>query len=442
MIIKIFKNVGKGSSRGPINYLLGNDAEGKVRSIQPRIFQGSKHATAFLIDNNHRQNKYTSGVVAFRDSENPSYEQLKEMCEDFQETFMPHMFTDDVPILWVLHREKGNTEMHFLIPKQTSKGKAFNAFPPGSKNMRLLEAWQIMQNDKLGYKQVTSDGFTQLFDVFEKKTRKPQFAKKIRTMAKTGKILNRNDLILFLNSQGHKVTRVGHNYISVKFSDKEKSMRFQGEIFKSDSDYKQLLSSSSKEKLSELDRAMAINTIAQLRKEREKYNLDKYHTPSKSKFQNTLKNRPSLIKKEASTSRLSSANADKQPSCYLRTIPNIEMTVAPVIPSKEKMGDSITPTLQERSEHAPTIQHNSFNFENFNENLSCVSADTSHQSSTSLAIIDSQIATLIIKLSSLKDPIKIAELQQKLAILNAEKHNQAFKEKHDKEKQKSRIKIR
>jgi hypothetical protein len=33
MIIKVFKNVGKGSSRGPINYLLGKDKDGKERNL-------------------------------------------------------------------------------------------------------------------------------------------------------------------------------------------------------------------------------------------------------------------------------------------------------------------------------------------------------------------------------------------------------------------------
>jgi len=59
MIIRCFKNVGKGPSKGPINYLLGKDKDGKERNPAPVILSGSKEAVAFLIDNNHRQHKYT-----------------------------------------------------------------------------------------------------------------------------------------------------------------------------------------------------------------------------------------------------------------------------------------------------------------------------------------------------------------------------------------------
>lgn len=37
MIIKVFKNVGKGPSRGAIGYLLGKDKDGKIRD-PPLLF--------------------------------------------------------------------------------------------------------------------------------------------------------------------------------------------------------------------------------------------------------------------------------------------------------------------------------------------------------------------------------------------------------------------
>lgn len=441
MIIKVFKNVGKGPSKGPINYLLGKDSEGKERAIKPQIFQGCRHSTAFLIDQNHRENKYTSGVVAFRDSEKPSFEQLKEMCDDFQKTFLPNMSNDDVPILWVLHREKGNTELHFLIPKQTSKGQAFNAFPPGQKNMDLMKSWQVLQNDKMEYKQVSSDGFSSSFEVFEKKTRKPQFSKKIKQLAKDGKIKNRADLINFLEKQGHKVTRAGQDYISVKFADKEKSMRFQGEIYKENTDYQKLLNTYQSTDLNRLDRAINTNKLEQIREERSKFNLKRYHSPQKPRFENTRRKNPSFIKKEDRTSRLSSAQADKQPSCYQPTSHPQKSFVAPSMPSFEAKGDSMPPNLQERSGPAPTSKPTSMNFENFKNKLSNFSANTSHQSSTSLSSFDSQIAYLLSQMSGIKDPVKLAELEQKIAVLRAKKKNKPTKKNTTKRTKIQKLKL-
>lgn len=422
MIIKIFSGVGKGPSKGPINYLLGKDAHGKERTIEPRIFQGSKHATAFLIDQNHRANKYTSGVVAFRDEEKPTYEQLKTMCKDFQKTFLPAMAEDDVPVLWVMHREKGNIEMHFLIPKQSSRGKAFNAFPPGEKNMQLMEAWQKLENDKFGFKQVTTDGFTSSFKAFEKFTRKPQFSKKITKLAKEGKINNRQELIEFLKSQGHQVTRTGEDYISVKFSDKDRPIRFRGEIFNAGSDYKNLLNTRSSETLSRLDRAIAINQVEQLVGERTRYNLKTFHSTKNSRFENTTRKNNQANKRTGRSTYLSTANAGRPHISHLAPHIRIDSDIASPMTSLEAKGDSLAPSLQERSELAPPTKPIAFNFDNLKSKLSKLSSDTSHHSSSSILLIDLQIGALLSQMSSSSDLERKAELQLKINILIAKKN--------------------
>ena len=179
MIVKIFKNVGKGSSRGPITYLLGKDKDGKLRDPAPVELnklissEGSKDAVAFLIDNNHRANKYTSGVIAFRNDEKPTAKQIQEVIKDFRKTFMPSLDENKVPTLWVMHKEKGNVELHFLVPKmEATTGKAYNIAPPGPQSQKLFEDFQKLQNEKLGYEQVVPSLLKAQFDVFEKNTRK------------------------------------------------------------------------------------------------------------------------------------------------------------------------------------------------------------------------------------------------------------------------------
>lgn len=205
MIIKVFKNVGKGSSRGPINYLLGKDKDGKERNPPPivlndlRTTEGSKDAVAFLIDTNHRSNKYTSGVISFRDNEIPTPKQIQEIMSDFRKTFLPGLDKDRAPVLWVMHKEKGNVELHWLTAKQDAKTqKSLNIAPPGPASKKLFEDFQKVQNDKLGFKQVIPNMLNAQFDVFEKRTRKAKIGEYLTNKVKNNELATYSDLLRHL----------------------------------------------------------------------------------------------------------------------------------------------------------------------------------------------------------------------------------------------------
>lgn len=253
MIIKVFKNVGKGSSRGPINYLLGKDKDGKERNPPPivlndlRTTEGSKDAVAFLIDSNHRANKYTSGVISFRDNEIPTPKQIQEIMSDFRKTFLPGLDKDRAPVLWVMHKEKGNVELHWLTAKQDAKtGKALNIAPPGPASKRLFEDFQKIQNDKLGFKQVVPNMLSAQFDVFEKRTRKAKIGEYLTNKVKNNELSTYSDLLRHLEHDLNiKVTRRGKDFISVKMPGKEKPVRLKGPAFTPGADLKELLKQSS-----------------------------------------------------------------------------------------------------------------------------------------------------------------------------------------------------
>ena len=253
MIIKVFKQVGKSSSRGPISYLLGKDAEGKVRNPAPVLLndlttsEGSKDAVAFLIDSNKRQNKYTSGVIAFRDDEKPTPKQIQEILKDFRKTFLPGLDENRAPVLWVMHRDKGNVELHFVVAKQDAKTqKALNIAPPGPASEKLFEDFQKLQNDKLGFKQVVPSLLKAQFLNFEKRTRKAKFSSYLVEKVKNNEIQNRSDLLRHLQHDlKWKVSRIGDDYISVIPTGKDKPIRLKGPAFTSKADYRELLKQSS-----------------------------------------------------------------------------------------------------------------------------------------------------------------------------------------------------
>jgi hypothetical protein len=101
-----------------------------------------------------------SGVLAFRDKEEPTRQQMREVIDSFRKTVAPGLTDRQFNSLFVLHREKGNTEIHFVVPMvefASGRGKRLNIHPPGERNLALYEAFTQVTSYKLGYGQVIPD---------------------------------------------------------------------------------------------------------------------------------------------------------------------------------------------------------------------------------------------------------------------------------------------
>lgn len=254
MIVRIFRSgISKGES--PVNYLLSDtDHTGKKRSVQPEVLQGDPDTTISVINSIQRKHKYISGCLSFRNSEQPSKEQLHEIIDNFKSTFCPGLTPDHFNSLFVLHQDKGNTEVHFVIPTQELKtGRRMNIHPPGKANIQFFEAYTKVTNQKLGYAQVVPDPLKMAFSEFELKTpagRKDQSDKRwihkhlVKAVGE-GKIKTRNDLCRHLDEElGITVTRQGSDYLAVKFPGAKKAKRLRGALYEEGADYTKLLSQS------------------------------------------------------------------------------------------------------------------------------------------------------------------------------------------------------
>ena len=248
MIISTFKT-GKGKSRGPLNYLLGNDKDNKPRNPTPTILKGDRKLTEVLIDSNHRQYKYTSGAIAFRDNEKPSEEQLNKIIEAFEKTFTPGL-QERVPILWVKHEEKGNTELHFICPMQDSKtGKQFNICPPGEQFKQMFKDFQALANDANNWEQVRPNLFKSEMtkvEALEPKNTKKVLSSELEKRVKNGELKNRNDFISLVKKFGFEITRIGKDYLGIKHNKAKKATRLKGPAFAENANYQELLNQSSK----------------------------------------------------------------------------------------------------------------------------------------------------------------------------------------------------
>lgn len=290
MIVRIFRSgISKGES--PINYLMGDmDHAGQPRYVKPEVLAGDPQTTIEVINGIQRKHKYISGCLSFRDSEKPSREQLLEIIDDFKATFCPGLTSNHFNSLFILHQDKGNTEVHFVIPTQElTSGRRMNIHPPGKANLEFFEAYTRVTNQRMGYAQIVPDPLKMAFSDFERKTplgRKEHSDKRwvhrnlVKAVAE-GAIQNRDDLCRYLDEEfGITVIRQGDDYLSVKFPGAQKAKRLRGPLYSSDADYQSLLEQSETAKqpkyLTKKEFESEKTRLSQFTQERRQFNEQTY----------------------------------------------------------------------------------------------------------------------------------------------------------------------
>jgi hypothetical protein len=151
MIIKFFHQ-GKNVGDYIVQYLLSED---KHNGMKPEVIEGSPELTLNIINSLKFKNKYTTGVISFKEGEQLTRQQQHELIQQFESTFCPFDDPARVSFLWVKHEDKGRLELHFLMPRVDLKtGKSFNIHPPGKSNLLFYEAFTRLENKKHGFEQV------------------------------------------------------------------------------------------------------------------------------------------------------------------------------------------------------------------------------------------------------------------------------------------------
>ena len=251
MNITIFPT-GKGGAESAVRYLLSDtDHEGKKRSVIPEILFGDPDTFTTIANATKRQHKYTSGVIAFRDHETITPDQVTTLIETFRATFLPSLKVDEnFADFWVMHREKGNVELHFLVANtELVSTQQLNIHPPGEKNIQFFNAFSAVVNDTFGFAQVVPDPLKISLKPFEAKSpngkkdkkAKDDFAKVLHTEIVGGFIKDRNQLIGYLKHHGVEVPTIGTDFITVRLPGAKKNTRLKGPLFTKGSDYAALV---------------------------------------------------------------------------------------------------------------------------------------------------------------------------------------------------------
>lgn len=299
MIVRVFRS---GTSRGeaPVNYLLSTkDHTGQQRPVQPEVIEGHPATTIAVINAIQRKHRYVSGVLAFRDGEVPTRAQLHDVISQFKRTVAPGLKDEQFNSLFVLHRDKGNTEVHFVVPMiefASGRGKRLNIHPPGPRNLALYEAFTAVTNHRMGYTQVVPDRWRaavsqvdRKLDASKGKRRNAGLLKQEVVQAvQAGLVKNRHELVQWLDAElGVAVMRQGADYLSVKMPGAQKAMRLRGPLFQANTDYRSLTLPTSGKlgpvMLTVPEYQQALDRLDTLVSERRAFNIKSYQTPRGSR---------------------------------------------------------------------------------------------------------------------------------------------------------------
>lgn len=258
MHIKFFKR-GRGAGKGPVEYTTletvpAFDAENRrrisgefvTRIPPPVIMSGDPATTTRLIDSSDNKWKYTSGVIAFADTDAPTEEQQRAVMSEFESSAFAGLDPDQYNILWVRHEHEGNVELHFVAPRlELSTGKALNIAPPGHE--RLFDALRDAWNWERGWARPDDPARARLVQQGDETLKtdaarlrdglgpsddpKRLITEYLEARIDAGMIDDRAGIIAALSEVGMEVTRKGRDYISVRPEPDAKPIRLKGAIY-------------------------------------------------------------------------------------------------------------------------------------------------------------------------------------------------------------------
>lgn len=257
MLVKLFAR-GVGAGKGPVEYCIATvvpafDPETRrrikgefvTRNPAPVILRGDSARTTMLIDSSRNRWKYSSGVIPFEETDNPSAKELEAVMDSFEAMAFAGLEREQFDILWVKHTHEGNTELHFVSPRiELTTGKSLNLAPPGS--TKTFDAWRDSWNYSKGWARpddpararlVRKDDHTIKADAARLKAGlakngdpKAAITAWLTDRIKAGLVTDRAAVVASLSELG-EVTRQGKKYLSVKPEGFDKSVRLKGAIY-------------------------------------------------------------------------------------------------------------------------------------------------------------------------------------------------------------------
>ena len=256
MLVKFFghgntKNATGGRSGGGgavRDYLLKNKKDKSQPRTGATVFRGDPELTTEIINGIKNTSIYTSGVLSFSADEQPSEQQLNEIIDSFENTLFPNLDDDQYSSYWVMHQDKGRTELHFVFANiELITQKSLPVYYH-KKDLDLIDNWKDITNYEYGLIDPNSPDrkrdlvLSQInFDDQTDDQLKDEIHDEIfNEVTQNKNIKSRADIVNLFKSKGYEVTRQGkkENSISIKHphqkdnpDKKLRNLKFKGELY-------------------------------------------------------------------------------------------------------------------------------------------------------------------------------------------------------------------
>ena len=238
-----------------VDYLTGDEyydkesLEWKQRDPAPVVLEGDPKSFVQACDSLTFKNKYTSGVLSFSPEEtalinaNPGLKD--EILQDFKNFAFAGIPEDCRNMLAVEHTHTGRLEIHYTIPRvHLGSGKYWNPFEPNYEGKRGKGSDYKFREQNDAYIDYACSRFglqnprdlsvardIKINPFVKIRDSKREIHNAVADLVNSGHITCREDIERFFVKAGGVITRNSDEYISVKFGDDQKAMRFRGGIY-------------------------------------------------------------------------------------------------------------------------------------------------------------------------------------------------------------------
>ncbi len=249
MIIGFSKHYGAGGSGPALDYLTGYLVNGQQRDPRPEVVRGDPKTVAGIIDALPFKRRYTSGVLSFAADDEVTPEAQEDIMNRFEGAVFASIPADRRSIVWIKHRDKGRTELHFVVPRvDLGTRKSLNIAPPTPASRDLIDTLRTAINLRYGFRDPNDPACAQSVSVPTHVAKLAAQAKRLARSAKidirqaitdrliaqarAGRITGRAGVVGFLMNEGFTVVRAGVNYLSVVCPESGERVRLKGNIYR------------------------------------------------------------------------------------------------------------------------------------------------------------------------------------------------------------------
>lgn len=231
MLIKIFKNKGKGSAKASIDYLLDKDRNRELATV----LKGNPELSLELAQNLAFSNKYTVGCLSFEEADLPKKSKL-ELMEKFEEMVFAGLTSEQFNISWIEHKDKGRLELNFFIPNvELTTGKRYQPYFHRN-DKHLFDSWMQLQNYQYQLSDPHDPTKRQLCKFeFSADMQQSKIKENLTALIADGiaqqHISSREDIIELLKQSGFKIERTTEKSISISHPALKKNIRLSGAIY-------------------------------------------------------------------------------------------------------------------------------------------------------------------------------------------------------------------